>query len=184
MPTTEICKKIATAKRYTKLVECFRGVLEEEDISDLGYVVDANENYVLLQLVDDRITLNGYSLLHISDITTIELEVEHARFIEKALEIRKKKVRKPKLVDLTSIATVLSSINEHFPLMSIHREAHDPDTCWIGAIESICEKTIVLNEMNADAKWDGTKRIHMDEISRIDFNGGYEKALALVAKIR
>ena len=90
MPTTEIGKKIATAKRYTKLVECYRGTIEENEICDLGYVVDANDKYVLLQLVDDRITLNGYSLLHISDITNVELEVEHARFIERALDIRKK----------------------------------------------------------------------------------------------
>jgi hypothetical protein len=184
MPATEIEKKIATAKRYTKLVECYRGVLEDEDIYDLGYVVDANEKYILLHLVDDRITLNGYSVLHVSDLTEIELEVDHARFIEKALEIRKKEIKKPALVDLSDITTVLSSIDQHFPLMSIHREAHDPDTCWVGAIDSLCDKTVLLNEMSADAKWEGTKRIHLDEISRVDFDGGYETALALVAKIR
>jgi hypothetical protein len=38
--------------------------------------------------------------------------------------------------------------------------------------------------MSPDAKWGGTKRIGFDEITRIDFDGGYETALALVAKIR
>ena len=71
MPTTEIAKKVATAKRYTKLVECFRDGLEDNDISDLGYVVDASDEFVMLQLVDDRISLNGYSLLRISDITNL-----------------------------------------------------------------------------------------------------------------
>jgi hypothetical protein len=184
MPTTEIGKKIATAKRYTKLVECYRGSLEDEEISDLGYLVDSNNHFILLQLVDDRITLNGYSILRRSDITDIEIEVDHARFIEKALEIRKKVVKKPALVDLSDITTILKSVDQNFPLMTVHREEQDPDTCWIGSVESVCDKTVLINEINADAKWDRTKRLHLNEISRIDFDGGYEKALALVAKIR
>lgn len=184
MSTEEIAKKVASAKRYTKLVECYRDNLEDNGIYDMGYVVDASDDFVMLQLVDDRISLNGYSLLRISDITEIDIEVEHARFIEKALEIRKKTVKQPVLVDLTSITTMLKSIDQNFPLMTLHKETIDPDACWVGAIDSIGEKTVTLNEMSPDAKWNGTKRINFDEITRIDFDGGYETALALVAKIR
>lgn len=184
MPTTEIAKKVATAKRYTKLVECFRNGLEDNDISDLGYVVDASDEFVMLQLVDDRISLNGYSLLRICDITEFEIEVEHTRFIEKALEIRKKTVKQPVLVDLTDMSTLLKSIDQNFPLLTLHRELVDPDACWVGALDSLGEKTVTINEMSPDAKWNGSKRLTIDEITRIDFDGGYETALALVAKIR
>jgi hypothetical protein len=88
------------------------------------------------------------------------------------------------LVDLTDMVTMLRSIDQNFPLMTIHKETVDPDSCWVGSAESICERTITLNEMSPDAKWGGTKRIGFDEITRIDFDGGYETALALVAKIR
>ena len=114
MSSSDIVKKVASAKRYTKLVECYRTTLEDRDIYDLGYVVDATDDFVMLHLVDDRITLNGYSLLRISDITEIETEVEHTRFIEKALEIRKKTVKQPVLVDLTDIRTIINSINQNF----------------------------------------------------------------------
>jgi hypothetical protein len=184
MPLSDFAKKAATAKRYTKLVECYRQSLDESDISDLGFVVDATDEYLLLQLVDDRITLNGYSLIRLQDISELETEVEHTRFIEKALEIRKKKVKHPALVDLTDIGTILFSVDQNFPLMTIHREAHDSDTVYVGSVESICDKTVLLNEMNPDAKWEGTKRILLDEITRIDFGGGYETALALVAKLQ
>ncbi len=184
MPTTEIAKKIATAKRYTHLIECCRGKLDEDCIPDIGYVVDASEEFLLLQLVDDRISLNGYSLLRICDITQLDTEVDHARFIEKALEIRKKTVKQPMLVDLTDINTVIKSIDQNFPLLTLHRESINPDECWIGSLDSLGEKTVTINEMSPDAKWSGSKRINIDEITRIDFDGGYETALALVAKIR
>jgi hypothetical protein len=184
MSSEEIAKKVVTAKRYTKLVECYRGALEDDDISDIGFVVDASDDFLMLQLVDDRIMLNGYSLLRICDITDLEIDVEHARFIEKALEIRKKTVKQPVLVDLTDIATLLKSIDESFSLMTLHREAHEPDACWVGSIDSIGEKTVTINEMSPDAKWEGSKRLSFEEITRIDFGGGYERALALVAKIR
>lgn len=184
MSSTDIAKKIATAKRYTQLVECYRGKLEDEDISDMGYVVDASDEFVMLQLVDDRISLNGYSLLRVRDITKLDTEVTHARFIEKALEIRKKSVKRPVLVDLTDIATILKSIDENFPLMTLHKETVDPNTCWVGSVDSLGDKTVTINEMSPDAKWNGTRRLNIDEITRIDFDGGYETALALVAKIR
>lgn len=184
MTLTENAKMVATAKRYTKLAECYRKSIDGDEVYDLGYVVDGNDDYMLLQLVDDRITLNGYSLIRVQDISELNIEVDHARFIEKALDIRKKVVKRPVLVDLTDISTILSSINQHFPLMTLHRESNDPDACYVGSVESVCDKTVLLNEMDPDAKWNGTKRIHLDEITRIDFDGGYETALALVAKIR
>lgn len=184
MTPSDIAKKVISAKRYTKLVECYRTTIEAGDIYDLGYVVDASDDFIMLQLLDDRITLNGYSLLRIEDISEIETEVEHTRFIEKALEIRKNAVKQPVLVDLTDITTVIRSIDQNFPLMTLHKEANDPDTCWVGSVDSVGEKTVTINEMSPDAKWNGTKRISFDEITRIDFDGGYETALALVAKIR
>lgn len=184
MAVTELSKKVVTARRYTKLVECYRGSLDEDGVYDIGFVVDGNDEFLLMQLVDDRIKLNGYSLIRVSDITELNTEVEHARFIEKALEIRKDSVERPVLVDLTDFNTILTSISQNFPLLTVHREEQDPETIYVGEVESVADKTVLIKEMNPDAKWDGTKRIHLEEITRIDFDGGYETALALVAKIR
>lgn len=184
MVSEEIVKNVAAAKRYTKLVECYRDRVDDSDLCDLGYVVDGNDEYLLMHLVDDRITLNGYSLIRVKDITELNVEVEHACFIEKALEIRKKRVKRPVLVDLADINTILFSIDQNYPLLTLHRESHDPDSCYVGSVESICDKTVLINEMDPDAKWSGNKRLPLDEITRIDFGGGYETALALVAKIQ
>ena len=183
MSTLEFCKEISKAKRYTKLVECGRGQFDQEDGLDLGYVMDATDTWVLLQNVDPGIKLDGYTILRIEDINELETEIAQASFIEKALSIRKKNPVRPVLVDLTSIETIIRSIDENYPLITIHREEVDPSNCWIGSVGALTSKTVVLNEINPEAKWDGTKRIRLDEITRIDFDGGYETALALVARL-
>ncbi len=181
--TVDVIKQVAQAKRYTKLVECYRATFEDDDIYSLGYVVDASDQFVLIHNVDQRITLDGYTMLRIEDLTQFATEVEQAQFIEKALAIRKKEIKRPVLVDLTNMETILFSVDQHYPLVTIYREAVDPDACWIGSIDSITDKTVTLNEMDPDAKWSGSKRFRLDEITRIDFDGGYETALALVAKL-
>jgi len=183
MSRLEFCKEISKAKRYSKLVECGRDQLDLEDSQDLGYVMDATETWVLLQNVDPGIKLDGYSILRIQDISELETEIPQASFIEKALSIRKKNPTRPVLIDLTSIETIIRSIDENYPLITIHREEVDPSNCWIGSVDSLTTKTVVIKEINPEAKWDGTKRIRLDEITRMDFDGGYETALALVARL-
>jgi hypothetical protein len=183
MSRLTFCKEISKAKRYAKLVECGRTRLDLEDGQDLGYVMDATDTWVLLQNVDPGIKLDGYTILRVEDISDFETEIAQAAFIEKALTIRKKNPTRPVLIDLTNIETIIRSIDENYPLITIHREEKDPENCWIGSVESLTVKTVVLNEINPEAKWDGTKRIRLDEITRIDFDGGYETALALVARL-
>ena len=184
MCSDEILKKINTARRYTKLVLCYRRCLQEGyGCCDRGYVVDANEKYVLLHAVDDRIELDGYVLLRMGDVTEVNFDFDTHRFIEKALAIRKQQPERPALVDLTTLETVLASIDEHFPLLVVHREEGGGVRRWVGSLESIGDKTFTLRSMEPDAKWSGVKRIRFDEVTRIEFNGGYETALAQVAGI-
>ncbi len=183
MSTEEILKKVLTARRYRKRVLCYRKCLEEDDCYDRGYVVDANSRYVLLHIVDDRIELDGYVVLRTEDITEVLCEFSNYRFIEKALAIRRMEPARPTLVDLTSMKTALRSIDEHFPLLVVHREEVNGDECWIGSLDSVSDKTFTLRAMDPDAKWSGPKRFRFNEVTRIEFDGGYETALAQVAGI-
>ncbi|MDK1021666.1 MAG: hypothetical protein QGD90_08545 [Candidatus Hydrogenedentes bacterium] len=183
MSREEILKKVLTAKRYRKMVLCYRKCFEENDCYDRGYVVDANSRYVLLHIVDDRIELDGYVVLRTEDITEVLCQFDNYRFIEKALAIRRMEPARPTLVDLTSMKAALRSIDEHFPLLVVHREEINGDECWIGSLDSVSDKTFTLRAMDPDAKWSGSKRFRFNEVTRIEFDGGYETALAQVAGI-
>jgi len=184
MSQEELTKKIQKAKRYCKLVKCARTCLEDEGCYDIGYVVDANDRYVLLHLVSENIRLDGYVVLRMQDITDVTCDFENYEFIEKALGMRKMEPERPVLVDLNSIETVLRSIEENFRLMVVHRESSDENERFAGMVETIGGKTFTLRAMDEKAKWSGSKRIRFDEVTRIEFDGGYETALAQVAGIQ
>jgi hypothetical protein len=181
MSREEVIKEIARAKRHTKMVVCTRKCLEDAGCYDRGYVVDANDHFVLMHLVTDDIRLEGYVALRLDDITEVKSEFDNHRFIEKALQLRKMAPQRPVLVDLNSMETILASVDEHFSLMVVHREAVDQSECHIGSLESIADKTFVMKEIDRDAQWCGVKRLRVDEVTRVEFNGGYETALAQVA---
>lgn len=183
MTREEVLKAVQKAKRYRKMVMCYRKCLEEEGCYDRGYVVDASDDFVLLHLVNDNIRLDGYVVLRVGDITEVVCDFDNYKFIEKALNMRKMEPERPVLVDLHSMETILQSISEHFPLMVVHREVVNGDACYIGSLEELHDKTFTMREVDREAKWIGSKRIRLEEVTRIEFDGGYETALAQVAGI-
>lgn len=181
MSQDDVVREINKAKRYTKMVVCARKCLEEDGCFDRGYVVDASDRYVLLHLVSDDIRLAGYAILRVEDISEVKSDFDDCQFIQKALHLRRMAPERPVLIDLKSIETILASISEHYSLMVVHREAVNQNEFSIGEVESIADKTFSLREIDHDAKWVGTKRIRFEEVTRIEFDGGYETALAQVA---
>lgn len=181
MSRDDVLREIHKAKRYTKMVACERKCLEEDGCFDRGYVVDATDDHVLLHLVSDGIRLEGYVILRVDDITEVQSDFEECQFIQKALQLRRMEPERPVLIDLKSIETILSSISEHYSLMVVHREEVGENQFCIGEVESIADKTFSLREIDHDAKWVGSKRIRFEEVTRIEFDGGYETALAQVA---
>ena len=88
--------------------------------------------------------------------------------------------RKPR-VSVASIKELLLSANHVFPLVTIHREHMDPDVCSIGRVVGIDRGHVSLLQINPDATWEKTPTDYrLSEITRVNFGGDYEDALAIV----
>jgi hypothetical protein len=55
----------------------------------------------------------------------------YSDFVESALRLRRERLPKNRRVSVASIQELLLSAASAFPLVTIHREAIDPDVCWI-----------------------------------------------------
>jgi hypothetical protein len=76
---------------------------------------------------------------------------------------------------------LLNAANQHFPLVTVHRERADSETCKIGRVIGLTKSRLSLLEIGPDAVWEQKpSEVRLSEITRIDFGGGYEKALHLV----
>ncbi len=146
-----------------------------------GYVVDASKRWLLLLLIGDGITYAGFQAYRLQDVTSIEMPAPHADFYQAALRKRgQRRPRAPK-IDLSSTSALIRSVSEHSTLLTLHREKADPGVCHIGQFVESSSSWVSIWEVTPDATWDdGPSRYRFTEITRVDFGGPYEEALALV----
>ncbi|MEP0074073.1 MAG: hypothetical protein ABJN96_03110 [Marinomonas sp.] len=171
--------ELEKARARNNVVRIFREDLDGPDGWTDGFVVDANEEMVLLQLVDDSVRLNGYQILFLEDISDFAHPAPFNDFQKKVLALRGEEVVDPE-VDLDDLAVLLIDISEEFGLVTLHREEVEPDSCEIGRVIRADAVTYELEEIGSDARWfDDTFEYDLYDITRIEFGGAYEEALML-----
>ncbi|MEO9274769.1 hypothetical protein ABFY09_07890 [Marinomonas sp. 5E14-1] len=171
--------ELEKARTRNNVVRIFREDLDGPDSWTDGFVVDANEEMVLLQLVDDSVRLNGYQVLFLEDISDFAHPAPFNDFQKKVLTLRGEEVVDPE-VDLDDLAVLLIDISEEFGLVTLHREEVEPDSCEIGRVIRADAVTYELEEIGSDARWfDDTFEYDLYDITRIEFGGAYEEALML-----
>jgi len=151
----------------------------------IGFVVGLSLDFVAIHVQNDDILLDGYAILRIQDITLVEDRPKRGGFYMEALKLRGYKPKRPVGICLDSTASILESVNRHYPLVTVHREAIRNDECTIGRIEKLTAKTLIMQWLTPSAQWDGySPRYRLTSITKIEFGGLYEDALARVARIQ
>lgn len=174
-------KDLAATFDEGQIVRIDRSPEIEDDID--GYVVGVSELFVMLHAIDlNFINLNGYIVLRTEDIRRYRVREDHEFFLNRALKLKGiQPVPQPE-IDLSSVPTLLTSAEARFPLVTIHREIMNSETCFIGRVQKLTDKTVTMEEISPAAKSDRARRYSFKDITRIDFGGAYEEALALVAQ--
>ncbi|BFM47856.1 hypothetical protein [Marinomonas sp. THO17] len=171
--------ELEKARTRKNVVRIFREELDGPDSWSDGFVVDANEEMVLLQLVDDSVRLNGYQILFLEDISDFAHPAPFNDFQKRVLALREEEVVDPE-VDLDDLAVLLMDISEEYGLVTLHREEVEPDSCEIGRVIRADAVTYELEEIGSDARWfDDTFEYDLYDITRIEFGGVYEEALLM-----
>ena len=179
MKRAEIQSKLAAAMTSRLIVRITRKV--ESGAAD-GYVVDTSERWLLLLLIGDGITYEGFQAFRLQDVASIAVPSPRAAFYEAVL--RKRRPRRPLApkLNLSSTQELVLSAGKRFPLITISREKADPHACHIGQVISASPASVSLLEVSPDATWDENYTTYrLAQITRVDFGGPYEDALALIA---
>lgn len=180
MNATQLLAKIAAAKQSRLMVRVTRGI--EPRATD-GYVVGASAKWLVLLVIGDGVSFAGYQALRLRDVVALEAPSPRSAFYEAVL--RKRGQRRPRApqLDLDSTQSLVLSASQRFPLVTLHREKADPEVCHIGRVISASATSVSMLEVDPDARWDEDPRTYrLAQVTRIDFGGPYEQALALVAE--
>lgn len=175
--TDTITDLLRAAVADQRLMRVHRSV---EETAARGHVLAVGDAFVAIAVVDDRQRYDGVQCFRLQDIRIVEPD-PYAAFAEAALAARGE-VR-PSLgdVSLSGVNALLLTASAAHPLITVHPEADDPDVCFIGKVLSLEGGLLWLREIGPDAVWDDEPEAHrIDQITRVDFGGDYEQALALI----
>jgi hypothetical protein len=174
---------LLAAKRTRAIVEIWRRPIDKHR---LQAAVLAQENgLVLLHVLDEQILLNGFSVIRAKDISALELRPKYASFYGQALKKRKLVPRAPRGISLRSLPDMLTTASRKFPLITVHREGTNPNECDIGQSPSFHAGALTMRTISPNAGWhERPFRCPLRSITKVDFGGRYEEALALVGGLQ
>lgn len=144
--------------------------------SDIGFILGLNSEFVLFQNCIDFV-LNGYTVIKISDITSLRSS-EHERLFEKILkgEGTLDEVGIPYDVNLDSWQSLLQGLKEMNKNVMIECEVgdEDEDDFFIGKLIQINQDSVSLLFFSDLGIWDDEPDvIPFDEITKVRFDEKY-----------
>jgi hypothetical protein len=177
MTATDIRAQLTSALNERRLMRFHRRF---EDGWINGYVVGIGPAFVMLADVSDHIRFNGFGCYRLADIKNLR-PAPNAKIVETALEKLGETRPETPAVNLDSVADILETAGALFPMVTVFADADRPQVCHIGAIVSLEGGMVWMRDIGPDAVWDAkTSARRLDDVTRIDFGGAYETALALV----
>ena len=181
---TGIRRALSELEGRRRVARLHRSVLEPSKFPTEGFVVGVADDLVLVHVVDHAVVLDGFRALRLADVTAVDAGFESVTFVEAALRLRGERPRRPAAIRLTTIRALIESAGARFPLITLHQEREDPDVCWIGRVTGVDDLRVTIDFLTPSARWDGRESYAIRTITRVEFGGRYEEALALVAEQR
>ena len=172
-------KYLDSLKTSKELVDIYT---DRYDDSYYGFVVQYNDDYLVLESIDDDNNPDGLIVFHRENITRIRWggnEIESTR----KLINQSQRLKEITTIDLSSIQSILNSVQEIFGYVNISIEDIDSDVCFIGEIESMDDNSIVLHEYGTKISLD-RKRIllKVEDITKVEGGGNYEERIKRIIK--
>ena len=153
--------------------------------STTGFIVGFSDSLLMFHRLDmDTFRLNGYTVLREEDVSQYRSFTKAAFWQARAVKHFQLKPVRPAGVCVDSVPELIRSVAEHYPLITFHPEKKKPDVCYIGPLISMTEHTFTIEDLDCNGEWSGPRRMKFNDITRIDFGGGYEEALAATAPSR
>jgi hypothetical protein len=147
----------------------------------IGIPISVTYDWIFLRSVDDSgLCFDGYRLLRINSLDSLDVRFEGYKTLRKALSLRMK--HEGKLDDVLKGKDLLYALKNIYKRskLAVFSVRHKPDEVYIGKIEKYEKNGILLREVNTKGKWGGKKRIKYLELVEVSYGSNYEESLSLM----
>jgi hypothetical protein len=149
------------------------------------FVTALSADFAVLSRVNDNCEFDGVIVIRTEDVTFARWDSEVLRSWGTVLQESPSSPEPAGFVDLASWESVVRTIHDNVPVVTFQRERADGDICHVGTGITILAEGIEADEVSIEGTIDGKFAINLEDLTRVDFGGGYERALwRMVQKTR
>lgn len=160
-------------KQTQELVEVYRDGINADSLQ--GVITAYTDDFIYMSLVSEAGLDNGIAVIFAEHITRIRWQGNVRACVSELMQRSGCVLLKPAL-NLSTIQTVLQSVQDCFGYVNIHTEKTADDICFIGEIEKMDAQTIVLHGFGTMVSRDRNRMmLSLNEITRVDAEAQYEK---------
>jgi len=146
-----------------------------------GFVLHSDDHFTLMHVVENQTySLNGYTLFLNHTVKRWRC-MGPQKFRSRAVQYRRLRPTLPAGLQLGSWRDAIASAGESSPLLTVHREGAAKNTCWIGRLTKVTQRSLIIHEITPDATWDKQHVHKFAEITLVGFGGVYETLLDKLA---
>lgn len=173
---TKYLDKLKSAK---ELVDVYT---DRYDESLYAFIIDFNEDYMILESIDDDNNPDGVTILNRENITRIRWGGNEIESTQKLID-QSKRLKNIKKIDLTSIQSIVKSVQSIFGYVNVFIEDIDSSVCFIGEVEDMDDVNLVIHEYGTKISLD-RKRIllNIEDITKVEGGGNYEEGIKKIIK--
>jgi hypothetical protein len=165
---------IEKLKNEQTLVEIYTDIYDK---SDCGFINECNEDFLLLEKFDNDGNYEGFSIFMKQNISKIRWGGNELISVLTLID-NSKNVNDFRKIDLTSIQSIIRTVNDIFGHITIHIQNIDKSQCFIGQISEMDDDFIVMHEFGTYTSLDRKYvLLSIHDITLVEAEGKYEKSL-------
>lgn len=145
-----------------------------------GFVLDTGAHWVLLAALRDKAYFDGYTLVRIQDIRSLQIETTFLPVLRTQPAWPPSPLTEP--LDLTGPASFLPAIGRLATVFVLHEEIRRPDMTWIATPAEVRKKATWVRIIEPGGTWtDFLTKSKYRHLTRLDFCDDYSRAVLSIA---
>lgn len=137
-----------------------------------GFIIDQNDELVLLACVNGNVAFDGYTVLRQDDVSFCYWRSPILLKWQNSLRGALGDLLRPGELDIEEWSTLLGTAQSRFPLLGIRRESSH-EALFVTRSLRLHEDIVSLDVLDMAGDEAGALAFHSSEISQVEFGGAY-----------
>ena len=151
---------------------------DDLDVSDIrGVVLAVSPSLVLISLVNDLVSFDGFSVIRLEDVSFLRWGTGQMLAWERVLSTSPRQTVDFEF-DLSNWSGAFELAQSYGGLITFHREQISPSTAYISDRFEWTDSLISASQITIEGEPDGQVVCRLDDLTRLEFGGAYERSLA------